>query len=114
MMNTEELIAHYSAYVKSLRRADGTSYGSAYAKDKVSRLRKIISIVGIRSAASIGSKNFFKICDVLISDFQAHAPAREKSKISGYADYLVVVRQLYEMNTGMSAPRYVYYGGRRR
>jgi hypothetical protein len=114
MMNTEELIARYSSYVKSLRRADGENYGSAYAKDKVSRLRKIISIVGIRSAASVSSKNFFKICDLLISDFQANASAEKKSKNSGYGDYLVVVRQLYEMNTGMTAPRYKYYGGRLR
>jgi len=113
-MNNTKLIDRYQKYVLEKRKPNGDSYGKAYVKDKLSRLRKMLQFVDARTLNNINGRNFLKVCDVVMDNFK-----QSRSKAGGhyshaYGDYLVVIRQLYEMNTGVGAPRYVHYGGKQR
>ncbi len=112
-MSANKLLQQYEQYVRTLRKNDGSEYGPAYAKDKLSRLRRILDTLGTGAVANVGEHNFFKLCDALIYEFNKKKYITQSNRRK-YGDYLVVVRQLYEMNTGQPAPRYVYYAGVRR
>lgn len=110
-MNAEQLIARYVAYLAALQERDGVVRSSVYVKDKVSRLRRILLVLDARKLSGINELNFFYLSDIVVQNFPRVKNKKTGSVVYQYADYLVVLRHLYEMNTGSVAPRYGYYAG---
>ncbi len=99
-------IKHLSRRIKR----DGSIYGTQYTKDKLSRLRKLYIFFSVKSLANINDDNYFKITNEVISAFP-ESIGNIKWQYR-YADYLVIIRLLYEMNNnGKEAKKYCYYGG---
>ena len=113
-MNAEQLIVRYKEYLEAVQERDGIVRSAVYVKDKVSRLKRMMLVLDVRKLSSVNSTNFFKLTDIVMQRFPHGKVTKRGSVAYQYGDYLVVLRHLYEMNTGSVAPRYLYYSGVRR
>ena len=110
-MKKEDLEINFVRYLSRKCKKNGSVYGEHYIKDKVARLRKLQQIFPITILANITDKNFFDITDAVMKKFNTPIGTAKKTHYK-YADYLVIVRLLYEMNNGgRQAQRYAYYAG---
>ncbi len=109
-MLTNECETRLVKFLSRKRKPDGSAYGPNYVKDKVARLRKLEQIFESYELENITDSNYFHFADLIMDAFKQ--PIGNKNTHYKYADYLVVLRFLYEMNNkGKKAPRYAYYGG---
>lgn len=113
-MTTDELVATYRAYLVKQRKDDGSSQTKLYLKDKTSRLKAMLRVLDARSLGNVSSRNFYSICDKVIGQFALSYKNASGKTVYQYSRYLVVVRQLYEMNTGNAAPRFQHMHGVRK
>jgi hypothetical protein len=112
-MNSLKLIERYKGHLKTLRNSNDEAFGNRYIKDKLSRLRRLLTFVDAKTLCNINEKNFLDVCDEIIEGFPQKYPTKSGSPLPKYGDYLVIVRQIYEMNTNNPAPRYAHYCGLR-
>lgn len=110
-MNAEVLLSKYEIYLSRLINDDGRLYGKVYVKDKLSRLRRLLKVVSAHSLCEVSEKNFTDVCQLVMSAFPVIISRRSGRPRYEYNDYLVVLRQIYHMNTGVAAPRNIQYGG---
>lgn len=104
----------FVAFINLRRKKSGLPPNLKYSSDKLSRLRKVISIVGISELAKISDSNFHKIVESVMRAFPGDFPTSTGFR-KRYQDYIVVIRQVYELkNKGKFAERYTYYAGKRR
>ena len=109
-MNKEEFEEKFIKYLTRKGKRDGSAYGDSYVKDKMARLRKLQQLFPISKLSSISDKNYFEITEAVMKEFKQ--VIGNTNKHYRYADYMVVVRLLYEMNNGgKQAQRYAYYAG---
>lgn len=113
-MTNDLLVDRYKKYLLKLKNANGFPYGTAYVKDKISRLRRMLQVVDVSTLNNISGNNFLSVCDEIMCVFTQIYPSKLGTPARQYGDYLVVIRQIYHMNTGETAPRYVHYSGVRR
>jgi hypothetical protein len=109
-MKKEDLEIKFVNYLSRKSKKDGSVYGEFYVKDKVARLRKLQQVLPVSTLINITDKNYFHITDKIMKEFsQTVGTTKGRYK---YADYLVVLRLLYEMNNGgKQVKRYAYYAG---
>lgn len=110
-MNAEQLIARYVEYLGVVQERDGVARSPVYVKDKVSRLKRILLVLDAGKLSHVNRESFFKLSEIVMQNFPRGKTTKTGSVVFQYADYLVVLRHLYEMNTGSVAPRYRYYAG---
>ena len=109
-MEKEELETKFVKFLTRKSKRDGSAYGENYVKDKVARLRKLEKLFPISKLSNITDKNYFDITDEVMKEFKQAIGTTNKHY--QYADYMVVVRLLYEMNnSGKQAQRYAFYAG---
>lgn len=109
-MEKNELEMRFVKYLTRKSKKDGSAYGVNYVKDKVARLRKLEQLFQPYKLGAITDKNYFDFADEIMKAFKH--PIGTTNKHYKYADYMVVIRLLYEMNnSGKQAPRYAYYAG---
>lgn len=102
----------YRKHLASLKRKDGTSYSEKYVWDKLSRLRRIATVITPKELNSISERNFLCVMDGVIKSFAHTESYGIRNK---HLDLVVVIRQLYEMNNkNKLAPRHTHYGGIKR
>ena len=106
LLSADDLIVKYRSYLESLKNADGVGYGKIYFKDKTSRLRALLTILDVRSLSNVNSRNFDEVCNKVKLAFAHSYKNAYGETVYKYSPYLVVVRQLYEMNTAKPAPRF--------
>ena len=112
-MATEKLEESFRLYLSSRKKRDGSTYGPKYVYDKIARLRTLAKHVSARDLSNLNKSNYLSVIDDIIESFESNAEADQTR--AAYADHLVVVRLLYEMNNvGKAAPRYTHYGRTRR
>ena len=111
-MTADDLEKKFVKFLSRRKKSDGELYAPTYAKDKVSRLRKLFQILPLEKLTNINDSNFFEISEVVMRKF--NQPIANNIYQHQYKDYLVVIRLLYEMNNfGKKAKRYAYYGGKK-
>ena len=109
-MEKKEFEEKFVKYLTRRSKRNGSAYGLNYVKDKVARLRKLQQILSISKLNNITDSNYFDITDEVMKQFNQAIGTTNKHY--RYADYMVVLRLLYEMNnSGKKAKRYAYYGG---
>ena len=97
-------------YLSRRGKKDGSAYGENYIKDKVARLRKLEQLFHPDKLGKITENNYSDFANKVMKTFKQ--PIGTTKKYYRYADYMVVIRLLYEMNNGgKQAPRYATYGG---
>ena len=110
-MKKEDLEIKFVNYLSRKSKKDGSVYGEFYVKDKVARLRKLQQLLPVSTLINITDKNYFPITDKIMKEFSQTVGTTTKVRYK-YADYLVVLRLLYEMNNGgKKVKRYAYYAG---
>lgn len=103
------LEGRYRDYLLKRRKSKGFSFGDSYVKDKISRFRKLCAICDPATISSIGPKNYLVTLDSVIQQIKDVA-SKEGCAPSKYDDLLVVLRQVYMMNTkGLRPPLYTHY-----
>jgi hypothetical protein len=110
-MGADSFLSMYERYLSELRDRAGNPRSKVYIKDKISRLRRLLKVVGYRSLASMTENNFVDVIDLVMVSFPRSYVTSSGVLRFEYGDYLVVLRQLYNMNTGKDAPKNLYYGG---
>lgn len=109
-MEKNELEKRFVKYLTLKNKKDGSTYGANYIKDKLARLRKLEQLFELEKLENITEKNYFDFANDVMSLFKQ--PIGVSNRHYRYADYLVIIRLLYEMNNkGKKAPRYAFYGG---
>lgn len=105
----DALEERYRNYLLKRRKSTKVSFGDSYIKDKISRFRKLCAICDCSELSSIGPENYLPILDSIIHQIEMVA-SKEGCSPSKYDDHLVVIRQLYEMNTnGRKPPLFTHY-----
>lgn len=108
MTQQHSLDAQFQQHLLERARRLGKKYGPHYTKDKVSRLRRLATVIPVRELSKmLDLAAFLKLGEQIRTQF----PDFEKSgKVYHPAyDYLRVLRLVFEMNTGQAAPLYTAY-----
>ena len=113
-MTPDQLVAAYRAYLIRQRSLDESGSGKLYLKDKTSRLRALLRKLDVRCLSNLTSRNFHNVCDKVMDEFSDSYKDASGKIVYKYSRYLVVLRQLYEMNTSKPAPRYIHFNGVRK
>lgn len=111
-MTEDELLSRYRKHMERRRKANDDSYGPSYVKDKVSRLKRLLSVVDVAELSELDESTFVGMTERLAKQFTVVKVDKKGNYYSQVNDYIVVLRYLYEMQTKKKAPRYVLYGGK--
>lgn len=108
MTQQNSLDARFQHYILERARRLGKKFGPNYAKDKVSRLRRLATVV---SAQELSKMKDLAAFSNLGEQIRTQFPDFEKSgKVYHPSyDYLRVLRLVFEMNTDQPAPLYTAY-----
>jgi hypothetical protein len=110
-MNQQDYEEQFRLYLMNKIKKQKLNFGDNYIKDKISRLRKLVKILGLTKLLNINEENYTKLIDLVIKYFSTD-PLAVNSRNKKYMDYLVVLRLAFEMmNNGKIAPIYTHYAG---
>ena len=111
-MSKELLIDEFREFLLKQRNVDGQAYSPKYISDKLSRLKKLLTVISVKSINNIDEKSFIKLFDKLMVEFDGVYPEKGSRHYHKYNDLLVILRQLYLMKTKKKAPLFIHYGGK--
>jgi len=111
-MTEKEFIDKFVAHLATKKKKDGTSYGSYYVKDNVARLKKLLSFKPTLDLQKLDDNTLTPTLVRVANKYPAKAKAY--NRYFPYAAYHVVIRIVYEMNTGKKAELYAMYNTKKR
>ena len=111
-MTEDELLSRFRKYMERKRKPNNECYGPSYVKDKVSRLKHLLSVVNVEELRELDESTFIQITERLAKRFTVVKIDDKGNHYSQVNDYIVALRYVYEMETRKKAPRYVLYGGK--
>ena len=117
-MTNELLIEEYRKFLQKQRNSSGQPYSSKYVGDKISRTKKMLTVISAKSIENIDEESYFKLVKKLMDKFDGVYPLKNNPhrhyKYHKYSDLLVILRQLYLMKTNKKAPIFTHYAGKLR
>lgn len=111
-MTEDELLLRFRKHMERKRKANGDCFGPSYVKDKVSRLKRLLSVVDVAELSDLDESAFVEITERLAKRFTVVKVDDKGNHYSQVNDYIVALRYVYEMETKKKAPRYILYGGK--
>ena len=105
------LIAEFKIYLESIKNGSGESYSKLYIKDKVSRLRRILSFISVNKLSNVNQKNYLDLLDIVTKELSTPLKTLNGTTQNLYKDYYSVIRILYVMHTKKVPPKFTHYGG---
>ena len=111
-MTKAEFIEHFRLFLMKQKNSDGESYSPKYVSDKISRLKRMLEVLSVNSLLKINDKSFFVLFQKLLNNFNGVYNEEGPRIFHKCNDYLVILRQIYLMQTKKQAPRFIHYGGK--
>lgn len=111
-MDTTDFIVKFRDFLTNRKKPNGNNYGDYYASDNTSRLNTLLKKITYEELNELNDSNLSNVVSKVMKSFPKTKSSDNKKTIYNYKDYIVVVRLVYEMNTGNKAPKNLYYSNR--
>ncbi len=113
-MTKDEFIDEFRAFLLKQKNKQGEPVSPKYISDKTSRLKRMLEIFSVNVLVNINEESFLVLFKKLMVNFHGVYNEDGPRVFHKCNDYLVILRQIYFMQTKKQAPRFIHYAGKLR